>query len=97
MSNLLGLAVGLIAGAALGAMYFLWLGWAMQGMVDRRRRGLWVVGNLIGRIVLALVCFGLLMAWGGWTTLAAAVVAFVVTRILLLRRMVGEKSLSGSK
>lgn len=90
------LAVGLLAGAAVGGLYFLWLWWTLQGLVDRRRAGLWFAVNVMGRFALALACFGLLARWGGWPVLAAALGAFVVTRIVLLRRLAGPpKRLEG--
>lgn len=87
MSLLAQLTVGLLAGAAVGAVYFLWLWWTVQGVADRRRAGVWIVTNLVGRFALALACFGLLTRWGGWPVLVAALCAFVATRIVLLRRL----------
>lgn len=89
MSLLFKLAAGLLAGAAVGTLYFLWLWWTLQGLVDRRRIGLWFAANLIGRFAFALACFGLLAHWGGWPVLAAALGAFLVTRIALLHRLAG--------
>ena len=87
MSLLPELAIGLLAGATLGGLYFLWLWWALQGLADRRRTGLWVAVNLLGRFALALASFGLLARWGGWPVLAAALGIFVLTRIVLTRRL----------
>ena len=83
------LVTGLLAGAAIGALYFYWLWWTLQDLVDRRGAGLWFAGNLMGRFAFALAGFGLLARWGGWAVLAAALGAFVVTRIVLLRRLTG--------
>lgn len=89
MSTLAKLAVGLLSGGAVGTLYFLWLWWSMQGLVDRRRAGLWFAANFIARIAFALACFGLLARWGGWPAVAGALAAFVAARVVLLRRLTG--------
>ena len=89
MSLLPELAIGLLAGATLGGLYFLWLWWALQGLADRGPPGLWFAVNLLGRLALALAGFGLLARWGGWPVLAAALGIFVVTRIVVTRRLAG--------
>lgn len=81
------LAVGLLAGGALGALYLLWLWWTLQGMADRRRAGLWFVLNLVARLGFALVCLGLLARWGGWQVLAAAAAGFVLARVALVHHL----------
>lgn len=83
------LALGLLAGGAIGALYLLWLWWTLQGVVDRRRAGLWFVLNLVARLASALVCLGLLARWGGWQVLVAAAAGFVLARIALVRHLLG--------
>ena len=84
------LAVGLLAGGTIGAIYFLWLGWTLQGLVDRRHAGLWFVVNLMARLAFALVCLGLLVRWGGWLALLAAAAGFALARVALVRHWMGR-------
>jgi F1F0 ATPase subunit 2 len=90
VNALTGLAIGALAGAGIGAAYFLWLWWTLQGLVDRRRAGLWFVVNVAARLVLAVAGFGLVARWLGWQALAAALAGFVVARVVLLRRLTGR-------
>lgn len=81
------LAVGLAAGAAVGALYFLWLWWALRRLVDRRRAGFWFAAHLVLRFAFALAGFALLARGGGLPTVAAGLAGFVAARIWLTRRL----------
>jgi F1F0 ATPase subunit 2 len=83
---LLGL-LGLLAGAALGALYFLWLWWTLLAMVDRRRAGVWFAVNIVLRLAFALAGFALLARWGGWPSTVAGLLGFIAARTLLTRRL----------
>ena len=89
MNLLPSIAAGLLSGGVLGALYFLWLWWTLQGLVDRRRAGLWFAANIVARFAFALGGFALVARWGGWPALAAAAAGFVVMRSVLLRRLTG--------
>ena len=81
------LAVGLLAGAAGGALYFLWLWWALRRLVDRRHVGFWFAAHLVLRFAFALAGFALLARGGGLPMVAAGLAGFVAARTWLTRRL----------
>ena len=87
MSLPIKLAIGALAGGGLGAAYFLWLWWTLQGLADRSRSGLWFAVNVAARFAVAAAGFALVARALGWPALAAALAGFVVARIVLLRRL----------
>lgn len=89
MNIALRLAAGLLAGGVVGAVYFQWLGWTLQGLVDGSRSGPWFALNVVARFAFALAGFGLVAHFAGWLPLVAALAGFIVARIVLLRRLTG--------
>jgi len=79
--------MGLVAGAAIGTAYFVWLWWAVRDLGGQGRAGLWFAANLFGRFAFALAGFGLLARFGGLPVLLPAVGGFIVARTLLRRRL----------
>ena len=79
--------LGLFAGAAAGALYFLWLWRSLLALVDRRRAGVWFAVNSLLRLAFALGCFALLVRWGGWPSTVAGLLGFIAARTLLTRRL----------
>lgn len=91
MSPVLAIAVGLLSGAAVGALYFLWLWRSLRGLESRRHSAPWIAAGFVGRLAFALACFALLVRWGGWPALVAALVGWLAARTLLVRRLRAEK------
>lgn len=81
------LLLGLVAGAAIGTAYFLWLWTAVRDLGGRGRAGLWFAAGLFGRFAFALAGFGLLARFGGLPVLVPAVGGFIAARTLLRRRL----------
>lgn len=96
MSPALAIAVGLLSGAAVGALYFLWLWRNLRGLESRRHRAAWIAAGFVGRLAFALACFALLARWGGWPALAAALVGWLAARTLLVRRLRAPRSNPGT-
>jgi F1F0 ATPase subunit 2 len=74
-----------VAGLGLGLFYFggLWL--TVRQVPTRRWPGLWVLASFVGRTVLCLVGFYLVMG-GQWEPLVACLVGFLLVRTWLVRR-----------
>lgn len=84
MSSLIGVMLALLAGAALGIMYFCGLLWTIQRSLVSSQPGLWFFASFLLRTSLAVGGFYLLSHYG-WQALAASLTGFVVTRILMTR------------
>ena len=87
MSSALAIAVGLLSGAAIGALYFAWLWRSVRALGVRGRPGARIAAGLLGRLAFALLCFGALARWGGGPALAGALAGFVALRVTLVRRV----------
>jgi len=78
------LGVGLVAGAAIGLVYFggLWL--TVRRLPARRRPHLWLLGSFVLRLGLALAAFYLLVPLG-WQALATGLAGLLAARQVLVR------------
>jgi len=79
------LGVAVAAGVAVGLFYFggLWL--TVRRLADARRPHVGALVSFAARTVVAVAAIGL-MAWlGGWQTLAACMVGFIVMRLVTAR------------
>ena len=86
MNLLLILGIALLLGGALGWIYFQVL-WAATRQLSRRPHpGAWFVLSLLARLALVLAGFTLVVRWGGWPALAAALAGFLIARTVLVRR-----------
>jgi F1F0 ATPase subunit 2 len=81
-----GLALWFVAGVGIGTLYFgtLWL--VVRRLHRVARPALWLGATGIGRLVVALGLFALLID-GGWARLVAALVGFLAVRVALTRRV----------
>ncbi len=78
----LGLAVA--AGLLLGGLFFGGLWWTVRRGVTSKRPALLFLGSSLLRMALVVVGF-YLIAEGDWRRLLAAMVGFVLARLLLIR------------
>ena len=82
MSSFLSLALSLVAGALLGAIFFGGLWWTVRKGVASQRPALWFVGSLLLRMSVALA--GFYFASGGrWERLLVCLLGFVVARLVV--------------
>jgi len=86
MSLLLVLGLSLALGSALGWVYFQALWTVVQRLPWQRRPGLWMPLSLLTRLALMLAGFMLVVRWGGWPGLSAALAGFLIARTVLVRR-----------
>ncbi|NIR30469.1 MAG: ATP synthase subunit I [Gammaproteobacteria bacterium] len=81
------LALALAAGAALGLVFF----WGLWKTVDRlpqaRRPALWMLVSLLLRSSLVLGGFYFLARDGHWERVLAALLGFVLARVLLIHHV----------
>jgi F1F0 ATPase subunit 2 len=86
MSDVLTLALALIAGALLAAFFFGGLWWTIQKGVASDRPALWFLGSLLLRTgtILAGFCF---VSQGRWSTLAACLLGFAMARFIVVKRL----------
>jgi F1F0 ATPase subunit 2 len=90
------LGAAFVAGAALGGAYFLGLWYTVRRQTTASLPALWLLVSGVGRLVLLLVGFYLVMA-GSWERLLACLAGFVVARLVLTRKLgAGGADRSGS-
>lgn len=83
MTDPSGLAVGFMAGSALGAVFYGGLWWTVR-RVSGRAVGPWLVGSFLLRTLVVLVGF-FAVARGPWYGLAACLAGFVAARMAVTR------------
>ena len=84
MNETLSLALALVAGVLLGAMFFGGLWWTIQRGVSSKRPALWFFGSLLLRTSIALAGF-YLVGSGHWERLLTCLLGFVVARLIVTR------------
>jgi len=84
MSETLGLVLALMAGVSLGALFFGGLWWTVRRIFSSQQPALWFFASSLLRTTLVLAGF-YFIALGHWQRLAAALVGFAVTRLLVIR------------
>jgi F1F0 ATPase subunit 2 len=84
MNDTLTLVLALLAGTALGAMFFGGLWWTVRRAVSASQPALWFVGSLLVRTTIALAGF-FFVSGGDWQRLVACVVGFVMARHVATR------------
>ena len=86
MSDILPLALALLAGVLLGAFFFGGLWWTVQKGVASERPALWFVGSLLLRTSLILAGF-YCVSQGHWSRLVACLLGFLIARIIVVKRL----------
>jgi F1F0 ATPase subunit 2 len=84
MSDIPILALALVAGALLGALFFGGLWWTVQKGVTSERPALWFFGSMLLRTGIILAGF-YFVSQGDWTRLAACVLGFLIARIIVVK------------
>jgi F1F0 ATPase subunit 2 len=84
MNEALGIALGLLSGAALGALFFGGLWWTIRKGSSSDRSALWFFGSLMIRTGLTLAGF-YFVGRGHWERLLACVLGFIVARYIVIQ------------
>ena len=84
MTDALRLALALVTGLLLGAMFFGGLWWTVRKGFSSRQPALWFCGSLLLRTSIALAGF-YFIARGHWESLLECLLAFVIARVIVTR------------
>jgi F1F0 ATPase subunit 2 len=84
MNETLNLALALVAGVLLGAIYFGGLWWTVLKGSLSKQPALWFLGSLLLRTGIALAGF-YFIARGHWEYLLVCLLGFVIARIIVTR------------
>lgn len=76
--------LGLVAGLAVGALYFGGLWWTVRSVTRKRRPALWLAASFAFRALLAVGAFAALLRLGS-VALIAALIGFMAARWLITR------------
>jgi F1F0 ATPase subunit 2 len=84
MNEILSLALALVTGVFIGAIYFGGLWWTIQKGSLSKRPAIWFLGSLLLRTSIALTGF-YLIARGHWENLIVCLLGFVIARLIVTR------------
>jgi F1F0 ATPase subunit 2 len=84
MNDMPGLVLAVVAGAALGVVFFAGLSWTVRKALKSERPALWVIGSQLVRVSVALSGF-YFVSGGRWERLLACLAGFVVARQSVIR------------
>lgn len=84
MNETLTLLLALVAGTALGAVFFGGLWWTVRRGMSANQPVLWFFGSLLVRTSMALAGF-FFVSGGDWRRLVACLVGFIVARAIVTR------------
>ena len=84
MSDALSLSVGMLAGVALGAVFFVGLWWTVHRAVPSATPALWFMMSLLGRTGM-VACGFFAVARDDWRRLPACLVGFLISRSVVIR------------
>jgi F1F0 ATPase subunit 2 len=82
MTELVSLALALITGVVLGALFFGGLWWTVRKCISAKQPALWFFGGGLLRMTVALAGF-YLIADGHWQRLLAGLLGFVTARMIV--------------
>src|SRR5580658_8600659 len=86
MNDLPDLALGFLAGALLGALFFGGLWWTVQKGVASERPALWFLGSLLLRTGLILGGF-YFVSQDHWPRFVACLIGFLIARVIVMKRL----------
>ena len=86
MSDNAPLALALLAGTLLGALFFGGLWWTVQKAVSSEWPALWFLGSLLLRTSLILAGF-YFVSQGHWSRLVMCILGFLIARIIVVARL----------
>lgn len=81
------LLVSFAAGGLLGLVVFVGLWLTVRGLDGARRPALRMLGSQALRLALVLGVFYLIITYGGWQHVLAALLGFTLLRVVVVRRM----------
>jgi len=84
MSDILALALALLAGAVLGVVFFGGLWWTVQKGATSARPELWFFGSLLLRTGMILAGF-YFVSQGHWSRLVACLLGFLIARVIVVK------------
>jgi F1F0 ATPase subunit 2 len=84
MNSLLFLALALVSGLLLGALFFGGLWWTVRKGVLSKSPALWFLGSMLLRMGIVLVGF-YLVGRGDWQRLVACLLGFIIARLIVTR------------
>jgi F1F0 ATPase subunit 2 len=84
MNDYLILALALIAGLLLGAIFFGGLWWTVRKGVSAKQPALWFLGSMLTRMGIVLVGF-YFAGRGDWRRLVACLLGFIIARFIVMR------------
>ena len=86
MTDIQDLLMAFLAGAVLGALFFVGLWWTVRKGVASERPALWFFGSLLLRTILILAGF-YVVSQGHWSRLVACLVGFFLARAVVVKRL----------
>jgi len=84
MNSVLFLALALMQGLLLGAIFFGGLWWTVRKGISSKSPALWFLGSMLLRMSLVLGGF-YFVGRGDWERLVACLVGFIIARIIVTR------------
>jgi F1F0 ATPase subunit 2 len=84
MNEFLILAVALLAGLILGAIFFGGLWWTVRNGVSSKHPALWFLGSMLLRMCIVLLGF-YFVGRGNWQRLVACLLGFIIARFFVIR------------
>jgi F1F0 ATPase subunit 2 len=98
MNEFLILALVLVAGLLLGAIFFAGLWWTVRKGVSSKHPALWFLGSMLLRMSIVLLGF-YFVGRGDWQRLVVCLLGFIIARYLVMRltRTLVERPHSATK
>ena len=84
MNNFLFLALALVAGLLLGAIFFGGLWWTVRKGVSAKSPALWFLGSMLLRMSIVLAGF-YFVGHGDWKRLVTCLLGFTIARYMVMR------------
>jgi F1F0 ATPase subunit 2 len=84
MNDFLLLALALVAGLVLGAIFFGGLWWTVRKGISSRSPALWFLGSMLLRMSIVLAGF-YLVGHGDWKRLVTCLLGFTIARYMVMR------------
>ena len=85
------LAVALVIGVLLGAVFFGGLWWTIRKGISSKQPALWFFGSLLVRMCIVLAGF-YFVSGGHWERLVLCLIGFVIARLAVTRLTRGAKN-----
>jgi F1F0 ATPase subunit 2 len=84
MNNFLSLALALVAGILLGAIFFGGLWWTVRKGISSKSPALWFLGSMLLRMGIVLAGF-YFVGRGDWRRLVSCLLGFIIARFIVMR------------